>query len=291
MYKPIVIVILLWSSVSFSLEIIKIKPIRQAGSIGVLGDIESHMPARNQYQDSDRTTSAHEQCHGLCSRLRKQYSQYDEVLYILQNNAVGFMDDKNVTLARISQEVPRSIRGNTYNLYLVQQQRYWNRNPTYVLEEMVCYVNGTHAGIDYKMVDRAGFSLGNASQLMGAALVFAKLSPSDTQLRDFLHLYCQHICLLCGWAEANGITHQNIYDFYDKLCQASDCKDLRKFCIAYFGEAYSRVFFGIGEKNEVDFFPFRSHLSSNKHGMCKFLERLQCQRRSSGFLRGDICRY
>ena len=127
------------------------KPIREVDCSNygkTLCDIESHMPRSHVYRDQDKVTWAHETTHGLNSLLRNKHNA-ESALYMLNNNAFLFKDQPRTTLQKISELT--TYRGGVYNLYLIQQQSYWNNQPLYVLDEYVSYINGTYTGLDLNL--------------------------------------------------------------------------------------------------------------------------------------------
>lgn len=124
------------------------KPIREVNCQNygkTLCDIESHMPEYHNYRDRDKVTWAHETTHGLHSRLRNKHG-VKSALYTLNNNAFLFKNQPRTTLQKISELT--IYKGGVYDLYLIQQQAYWNNEPLYVLDEWVSYINGTYTGLD-----------------------------------------------------------------------------------------------------------------------------------------------
>ena len=113
-----------------------------------LQDIESHMPVSHGYRDRDKVTWSHETTHGLHSRLRNKHN-VDSALYMLNNDAFLFQDHPKTTLQKISEIT--AYKGGVYNLYLIDQQSYWNNEPLYVLDEWVSYINGSHTGIELNL--------------------------------------------------------------------------------------------------------------------------------------------
>ena len=132
-------------------EWIEEKPIREIDCIDyskTLCDIESHMPKYHIYRDKDKVTWAHETTHGLHSRLRNKYN-VESALYMLNNNAFLFQEHPATTLRKVSRLT--TYKGGVYNLYLIQQQRYWNHEPLYILDEYVSYINGSITGIELNL--------------------------------------------------------------------------------------------------------------------------------------------
>ena len=74
--------------------------------------------------------------------------------YILRDRAV-LMQEPPTTLTAVAELVPRSLRGEVYNLYLVQMTDSWNEQPTYVFDEWTAYANGAEARQALGIKDRA----------------------------------------------------------------------------------------------------------------------------------------
>lgn len=117
-------------------------PIRNVADPTIVGDIESHLPAGHPYGDPDLITTVHEGTHGINSLLRNQYGM---PCFYLLNNKAARIKEPLTTLNQVALRVPKSLRGDVYHLYLVQMQRYWNRQPSYILDEYVAYTNGAEA--------------------------------------------------------------------------------------------------------------------------------------------------
>ena len=129
----------------------KEKPLREVDCANygkALCDIESHMPRYHVYRESDKVTWSHETTHGLNSLLRNKHN-VASALYMLNNNAFLFADHPKTTLEHISRLT--TYKGGVYNLYLIQQQQYWNKQPLYVLDEWVSYINGSITGLELNL--------------------------------------------------------------------------------------------------------------------------------------------
>lgn len=114
----------------------------------ILSDIESHMPDGHIYKNSDLVTYAHETCHGIHSNIRQKYGGKVNATYVVDNWA-SVLQEANTTLANIASLT--RYKGNVYNLYLIQQQQYWNNEPLYVLDEWICYTNGAMVGLELNL--------------------------------------------------------------------------------------------------------------------------------------------
>ena len=112
-----------------------IKPIPSKLGI-VLGDIESHMPDGHIYVASDKVTWAHETTHGINSVLRNKHSKINTIFktateyrpvygggsvnafYVLKNRYI-VIKEPNVKISDIAENIPESLRGRSYDLYLI----------------------------------------------------------------------------------------------------------------------------------------------------------------------------
>jgi hypothetical protein len=61
---------------------------------------------------------------------------------VLGNRIVGFTGP-NTTLSEIAKSIPTELRGRGYQTYLIDQQRWWQNEPLYIMEEMICYKHGS----------------------------------------------------------------------------------------------------------------------------------------------------
>ena len=156
-------------------EWVQIPPSRHAAQQGILGEIESRMPAVHIYRDRDIVTWAHETEHGLNSRIRCRYQGHVNAAYIPGGLAL-VLPEPPVTLGEVARAIPPADRGPVYSLYLVEQRRYWDREPLYLVDELSAYTIGAAVGIEHGLTRRAAESLAYAAELRGYALVMAALA-------------------------------------------------------------------------------------------------------------------
>jgi hypothetical protein len=171
---------------------VKLAAVRQPTVTGILGDIDAHLPAGHIYKDSDKVTWAHETTHGINARIRNEL-RVQNGFYCLFNRAFT-IDSPKITLKDISNNTPASLKqGKTYKLYIVQQQRYWNDTPLYVLDELTAYTNGAIVGIENQMWDRATYSLECAKEMLEFSKIALSLCPSNyshtTELAKYIRWY------------------------------------------------------------------------------------------------------
>jgi hypothetical protein len=87
-------------------------------------------------------TDLHENTHTLHSELRNKYGNKYNAMYRGDGSAFILLEPQ-VTLATIAVAIPQPLRGMSYNLYLVQQQRWWNQQPLYLIDELGAYLSGS----------------------------------------------------------------------------------------------------------------------------------------------------
>jgi hypothetical protein len=123
-----------------------------------LTDIHRHLPSQygNRYYSDDRITHAHETTHGINSHISNHLNQGDRPgygFYVGKNRAV-LLTGPRLKLSQVAAIVPESLRGSRYQLYCIEQQRYFEDHPLYLFDEWVAYTNGAHAGVELAQEDR-----------------------------------------------------------------------------------------------------------------------------------------
>ncbi len=105
---------------------------------------------------NDRDTDAHENTHLIDNDITNDFNVKDKFkthstgFYVGKNRAV-IVEIPKFKLLDIGPFVPKSLRGNRYNLYLVQQptqQPILNNDPLYIWTEWNGYVNGTTVSVE-----------------------------------------------------------------------------------------------------------------------------------------------
>jgi len=232
-------------------------PLRNVTGLGeILSDIESHMPAGHIYRDSDKITWGHETTHGIHSRLRQKYSQSGEIIktslgryfkssnrincfYVLENRAI-ILKEPNVTLAQVAGNVPQSLRGEVYRLYLIQQQRYWNKEPLYVFDEWVAYGNGAAVRHDLDIKNRVG-TVRYALEFNVYAMTLAQTAKiDDPQFKKFLMWNLERTMNL--YKINNPTEHQKTY--LQKMRTNPDGESLRNYIRGYCGVEWTQKILG-----------------------------------------------
>lgn len=220
---------------------------RLHGMPGVIADLEGHMPENHPYRDSDRITWAHETTHGLHSRLRQLFAPLGRrvnAVYVLRDRALA-LDEPAHTLQFVGENVPPSLRGEVYPQYLVQQRRYWQNEPLYVLDEWVAYANGSETAIEENLPTHGELQF--MSEFVNYALVLNWCAwdkhagpESADALRDFVQWHTDRCYGLVDAAERAGRDVSAARRWQDRLRQAQDAEDLREFCRRYYGRQWTR---------------------------------------------------
>lgn len=237
-------------------------PVRRSVGTGlgaVLADVDSRLPAKGltssaTYRDNDPITWTHEATHGVNSLVRNTYapngSEYNAA-YCLNGRAAVIREPRPVTLSEVARMVPAALRGQqTFNLYLVQQRRYWNDCPLYMLDEWSAYTNGADQWVQYK---KAGRQHSSASELlftahfaiyslcMAAAVDASQrkgnLRYDDSQLKAFLQWQWNRMMNLFADGQPHAGT-LNPISYYRIFAVEAPGADLRRWARGYFGTAW-----------------------------------------------------
>jgi hypothetical protein len=117
-----------------------------------LTDIARHLPSQygDHYYSNDRITHAHETTHGINSHLSnhlRQNSEHGYGFYVGNDQAI-ILGEPRVKLSQVAAVIPESLRGSRYQLYCIDQQKYFEDHPLYLFDEWVAYTNGASAGVE-----------------------------------------------------------------------------------------------------------------------------------------------
>jgi hypothetical protein len=127
--------------------------------------------------------------------------------------------------------VPSALRGDVYNLYLVQAQSDWNEQPSYVFDEWSAYINGSDCRFQRGVQDRGETVQYMAEFSVYSICVAAAAKSADQQLRLFLMYQLERCKRLSSTA-------------FDSLRLAGDAEGLRQFCRSYFGVEFTNSTLG-----------------------------------------------
>jgi hypothetical protein len=102
------------------------------------------------FTSSERPTNGHESCHGVNNRIRNQAGGRSNGFYVIGGKGI-VVPEPNFTLTQVRPFIPSSLRGNRYKLYLEEQARDWDGQPTYIGDEWTAYIAGCRVAVqDYR---------------------------------------------------------------------------------------------------------------------------------------------
>lgn len=193
-------------------EVVLIEPLRKPANDSTLADVESHTEdsyivggQKVVYKDPDPVTSTHEQIHCINSLLRKKY-KVQCAFYLLKNKAYLIPKHPTITLSEIAKNVEKGI---TYKHYIVQQQKYWDKQPLYILDECIAYLHGTKTALEIKNQRRATESFLRCVNLYNYGTKCAELSKGtkylyQEELDDLIGVLYVRIILVKNQMESLG---------------------------------------------------------------------------------------
>ena len=221
-----------------------VRPMATCRGSSALADIESRMPAGHQYAfPTMPMTWGHETTHGLNSNLRMGKPGCN-VIYCMDGKAATLKEPKG-RLSAVATKIPKSLRGPSFNLYLVQQRQYWETIPTYILDEWTAYVNGSIVGREVKE-DGWHFELLQAinftiySLAMAQAVTASDPSYDHSQLRGLIDYNSQRVLKIWNELESSGADGSHIRQiraYLDAWRTGTEAAELRKFAQEYIGRS------------------------------------------------------
>lgn len=223
------------------------KKLRQPDSrLGqVLSDIDSHLPAGHIYADQDRITHGHESSHGIAAQLRMKFAVKDKRIngFYCLNDQVVIIEEPDTTISAVAQLVPRSLRGQVYNLYLIQQTRHWNNIPLYIFDEWIAYSNGAAVRADLGIIQRQE-TVQYMLEFNNYAICLAwKTQSTDEQFKSFLKYSLERSMQLYKENLNIGDLTQST-EFVTKTQTSPDAEAMRSFARSYLGEDWCQRVLG-----------------------------------------------
>ena len=210
----------------------------------VLSDIRSHVDDGGYYDDPDLITSAHETTHGINSNVRNQL--YDgraiNAFYCLDGKACVLFEPKT-RIEKVAKNVPYSLRGSVYNLYLVEQASGWGDRPLYLLDEWVGYTNGSATRKDLQIKSRAETV---KYMLEFDIYVLTLLMLLDSNESNY---ESADLSVFVRWNIERSMSIYNnekeATEYLEKFRTVSDAESLRIFVKKKYGNDWAKKVFGI----------------------------------------------
>lgn len=201
----------------------------------VLSDIRCHINDNGYYNDSDLVTAGHETTHGINSDIRNKYYSGTPVngFYCLEDKAIVLREPRT-HIKVIASEVPKSLRGSVYKLYLVEQAASgWDDRSLYLLDEWTSYTNGSEVRKDLGMEKRAEtvrYMLEFSVYVMTLTKVIAEKEPSydGKELKDFVRWNVERTLKIYN-------NESEATEYLEKFRNNDDAQSLREFLKVYFG--------------------------------------------------------
>lgn len=112
---------------------------------GVLGDIDSHLPADHPYKidwkmpvgpiDNRGAILVYNGTRAINATVRGKHGGNYNAAYFLDNNTF-VAEEPKVTLTQVVVAIPKELQGQQYNPYLPHQIATWDEKPLYILDEL-----------------------------------------------------------------------------------------------------------------------------------------------------------
>lgn len=124
----------------------------------ILVDVTTHCDeqGRKTAYEPDKVTYCHEATHMVNSRIR-QAMRPGWAGFYLGSHCIAYLPIPNITLTQAAKYVHSSLQNSTYQLYFVEQRRYWNDNALYVFDEWSAYINGSQAAVELRVDNHGEF--------------------------------------------------------------------------------------------------------------------------------------
>lgn len=229
----------------------------------VLADVDSRLPATGltssaTYRSADRITWTHEATHGVNSLVRNTRAPAPvgyNAAYVLNGRAAVIKEPQAVTLGNVAASVPRQLRGSTFQLYLVDQRRYWDRQPLYMLDEWAAYTNGAdqlvrdlRRGVRHNdtssLTHMCHFAVYSLCMAYAADMHNSNRQYDDRQLKLFIAWQWNRMMNILADAPAGAAADAVAY--YRKFATAPAGRQLRDWAKQYFGDEWAVAVMRLG---------------------------------------------
>lgn len=147
--------------------------------------------------------------------------------YVLEGRGVQ-LQEPAFKLNDVANAVPSSLQGMSFQLYLRQQQQYWNGQPLYVLDEWAAYTNGLTCALQGS--DGTYSDTLQAVEFMGYAWCLLKLAADKghsqfDDLRNFIAWQSARVRGLYDQTKGNGQLSSAKTDSHLATLLGSELKD------------------------------------------------------------------
>lgn len=216
----------------------------ESGNGDVYADVMSHTP--NPKTWSDRITTVHENTHFINADIRNKSGKFGiNAFYCLKDRAC-IIEEPPITIQKIAPTIPNSMRGPSYQLYLINHDPGWSKCPLYLCDEFSAYLNGATCGFegdfngcDFELLQSANFSI--------YCTYLAKKASEDCpgydhkQLKNFLKYQIERVKNL---ASSNSEKTKQANEYLLKAATVPECEPMRTFARSYYGDSWCKINFG-----------------------------------------------
>jgi hypothetical protein len=164
------------------------------------------------------------------------------VMYPTGNKA-AVIDEPNTRIQTAARLVPNSLKGDVYNLYMVQQAGSWGDTPLYVFDEWVSYSNGSAVRLDLKISQRAETVRFMMEFNVYSICVAMACKSEDPQFKKFTMWHLRRAMEIYRQSLSLGDCSKAT-TYWEKVKTSSDANELRNFCRSYFGKDWTNKVLG-----------------------------------------------
>lgn len=228
-----------------------------------LTDIVNHLPqsfgTQYRYPD-DKNTWAHETSHGICSHLCNTLNTSGRdmfYLYVGYNKAVG-IKQPNVKISQVAALVPYTLQKSRFNLYLIDQRKYFEDDPIYLFDEWVAYCNGLECSIEVynkklENPNKSDVALSVVEFNVYVAYVIIAQKKHDPnydnkQLFEFTAWNMKRAMKLYHEAYQHDVFNWDKDEYLDFLRTDASASEFRTFIIDSYGADWAKEVFGFTKK-------------------------------------------
>lgn len=132
-------------------DFITVPAIRPQQSDSVYHDILAHSVEPPFGNAHGKSTNAHETGHGIHATYRNKYTRANKAPYnafYCLDGQLAVIKEPEFLVRNVQQFIPAVARHNRYQLYFVEQLKYWDDRPLYVFDEWNAYILGAECALD-----------------------------------------------------------------------------------------------------------------------------------------------
>lgn len=166
--------------------LVEIPKQREVPDQGIYKDVLAYSVEPTFGDAHGRPTNVHETAHGIHATYRNKYTsalkKRVNALYMLEGR-IALVKEPDFLIRHIAREIPVPLRGYRYQLYFVEQLKYWDDRPIYVFDEWTAYICGGECAVD----DFARTGEGRGADSVSGCLEFSLYAVSTyltAKLRD-----------------------------------------------------------------------------------------------------------